>query len=168
MVSDQSNNQTTKQSNNTLFVFRASALPTPVNPVNPVNPVTFYTAYATQRARCPLSQSARGTSRPRPYYNKWATAGRDAPPRLNLLNLLNLFVSFRAPRMRRFVCGVAKRPAGLAMEGLRRPTKSRQGAKPDSAKPTQVGSSPRRLSCTARQRRPIPSILLILSHPTPH
>ena len=70
--------------------------------------------------------------------------------------------------MRRFVCGVAKRPAGLAMEGLRRPTKSRQGAKPDSAKPTQVGSSTRRLSCIARQRLPIPSILSILSHSTPH
>ena len=64
--------------------------------------------------------------------------------------------------------GGAKRPAGLAMEGLRRPTKSRQGAKPDSAKPTQVGSSPRRLSCIARQRLPIPSILSILSHSTPH
>ena len=70
--------------------------------------------------------------------------------------------------MRRFVCGEAKRPAGLAMEGLRRPTKSRQGAKPDSAKPTQVGSSTRRLSCVARQRLPIPSILSILSHSTPH
>ena len=70
--------------------------------------------------------------------------------------------------MRRFVCGEAKRPAGLAMEGLRRPTKSRQGAKPDSAKPTQVGSSPRRLSCIARQRLLIPSILSILSHSTPH
>ena len=54
------------------------------------------------------------------------------------------------------------------MEGLRRPTKSRQGAKPDSAKPTQVGSSTRRLSCVARQRLPIPSILSILSHSTPH
>ena len=64
--------------------------------------------------------------------------------------------------MRRFVCGVAKRPAELAMEGLRRPTKSRQGAKPNSAKPTQVGSSTRRLSCIARQRLPI------LSHSTPH
>ena len=74
-----------------------------------------------------------------------------------------LFVSFRAPRRRRFVFGEAKRPAGLAMEGLRRPTKSRQGAKPDSAKPTQVGSSPRRLSCSARQRLPPPSILSILS-----
>ena len=70
--------------------------------------------------------------------------------------------------MRRFVCGEAKRPAGLAMESLRRPTKSRQGAKPNSAKPTQVGSSPRRLSCIARQRLPIPSILSILSHSTPH
>ena len=70
--------------------------------------------------------------------------------------------------MRRFVCGEAKRPAGLAMESLRRPTKSRQGAKPDSAKPTQVGASPRRLSCIARQRLPIPSILSILSHSTPH
>ena len=54
------------------------------------------------------------------------------------------------------------------MEGLRRPTKSRQGAKPDSAKPTQVGASTRRLSCIARQRLPIPSILSILSHSTPH
>ena len=54
------------------------------------------------------------------------------------------------------------------MEGLRRPTKSRQGAKPNSAKPTQVGSSTRRLSCVARQRLPIPSILSILSHSTPH
>ena len=70
--------------------------------------------------------------------------------------------------MRRFVCGEAKRPAGLAMESLRRPTKSRQGAKPNSAKPTQVGSSTRRLSCIARQRLPIPSILSILSHSTPH
>ena len=70
--------------------------------------------------------------------------------------------------MRRFVCGEAKRPAGLAMEGLRRPTKSRQGAKPNSAKPTQVGSSTRRLSCIARQRLPILSILSILSHSTPH
>ncbi len=91
---------------------------------------------------------------------------RPALQRLNLLNLLNLFVSFRAPRMRRFVCGEAKRPAGLAMEGLRRPTKSRQGAKPDSAKPTQVCASTRRLSCVARQRLPIPSILSILSHST--
>ena len=64
--------------------------------------------------------------------------------------------------MRRFVCGVAKRPAGLAMDGLRRQTKSRQGAKPNSAKPTQVGSSTRRLSCIAHQRLPI------LSHSTPH
>ena len=70
--------------------------------------------------------------------------------------------------MRRFVCGEAKRPAGLAMEGLRRPTKSRQGAMPNSAKPTQVGSSTRRLSCIARQRHLILSILSILSHSTPH
>ena len=67
--------------------------------------------------------------------------------------------------MRRFVCGESKRPAGLAMEGLRRPTKSRQGAMPNSAKPTQVGSLTRRFSCVARQRLPIPSIL---SRSTPH
>ena len=40
------------------------------------------------------------------------------------------FVKFRVPRRRRFVSGDAKRPEGLAMEALRRPTKSRQGAKP--------------------------------------
>ena len=45
---------------------------------------------------------------------------------LNPLNLLNLFVCSRAPLKRRFVSGGAKGPP----QGLRRPTKSRQGAKP--------------------------------------